>query len=272
MNGKTVLLTGGAGGLGRSTARYLAEKGWHVFAADFNKEALAALQGLDGITPVYLDVTDPSSLLKVRETVEQQTSGLDGLVNFAGILAMGSMIEMDEDVLGRVLDINVVGTYRTNRTFFSLVLKRKGRIVVMSSETGWQSGGPFNGAYAMSKHALEAYADSLRRELMFLDVPVIKIQPGPFRTAMVSGIEEQVRAAKEASTYFGGILQKMEALVVQEYEKANDPVLLAQVVYQALTTDQPKAAYSVKPDPQRKFMELLPTRLADRLMRKALGP
>lgn len=70
-----------------------------------------------------------------------------------------------------------------------MLSSRKGRIVNISSETGWMSGGPFNGAYASSKHAIEAYSDSLRRELALLDMPVIKIQAGPFKTDMVKSIE-----------------------------------------------------------------------------------
>jgi NAD(P)-dependent dehydrogenase (short-subunit alcohol dehydrogenase family) len=150
------------------------------------------------------------------------------------------------------------------------VLARKGRIVNISSETGWQSGMPFNGAYAMSKHAIEAYSDSLRRELMFVDVPVIKIQPGPFRTAMVTGIEPAFTRAAEASTHFKDMLNRIKHVTLKEQAKAHDPVLLAAVVYRALTTRHPRAAYSVKPDLQRAALSLLPARVADPLLKLAL--
>src|SRR5699024_11538306 len=60
-----------------------------------------------------------------------------------------------------------------------------------SSETGPQHGMPMNGPYAMSKHAVEAYADSLRRELMFLGIDVVLVQPGPFRTGMTASIRRR---------------------------------------------------------------------------------
>jgi NAD(P)-dependent dehydrogenase (short-subunit alcohol dehydrogenase family) len=129
---------------------------------------------------------------------------------------------------------------------------------------------PFNGAYAMSKHAIEAYSDSLRRELMFLDVPVIKIQPGPFRTAMVTGIEPAFTRAAEASTYFKDMLKRIKHLTLKEQAKAHDPVLLAEVVHRALVTRHPRAAYSVKPDLQRAALSLLPARVADPLLKLAL--
>ena len=123
----------------------------------------------------------------------------------------------------------------------------------------------------MSKHAIEAYSDSLRRELMFLDVSVIKIQPGPFRTEMVAGIDRSFTRATEASTYFKDMLTRLKHMAANEQAKAHDPALVAEVVHTALTTPHPSAAYSVKPDPQRAALNLLPTRAADALLKLVLG-
>jgi NAD(P)-dependent dehydrogenase (short-subunit alcohol dehydrogenase family) len=269
MKRNTVLVTGGAGGLGASTARYLAQRSWQVFAADSDATALRGIAEEPNVTAVPLDVTDPASIEAARTVVAGACDGLDGVVNFAGILAVGSVIEIESEKIRRVLDVNVMGTVRVNQALFPLVLARKGRIVNISSETGWQSGMPFNGAYAMSKHAIEAYSDSLRRELMFLDVPVIKIQPGPFRTAMVTGIEPAFTRAAEASVYFKDLLNRLKHLTLKEQAKAEDPALLAEVVHRALTTRHPRAAYSVKPDLQRTALGLLPARVADPLLKLA---
>lgn len=268
---KTVFITGGAGGLGGATARYLAERDWEVFAADFVEEALAVIGKEKHITPVKLDVTDRGSVQAAADAVASQVDGLDGVVNFAGILAVGSLIELDESALHRVLDVNVMGTFRVNQALFPLVHARKGRIVNISSETGWQSGMPFNGAYAMSKHAIEAYSDSLRRELMFLDVPVIKIQPGPFKTEMVAGIESNFSRAAEESSYFHDLLTKLKSMTVQEQEKANDPQIIAETVHTALTSSYPWPAYSVKPDRQRAALNVLPDWVVDPMLKLVLG-
>lgn len=271
MDEKTVFITGAAGGLGSSTARALAERDWRVFAADLDGEALRELGREPKITPVPLDVTDGASIATARAVVARECDGLDGVVNFAGILAVGSVIELDAETIRRVLDVNVMGTVRVNQALFPFVLARKGRIVNISSETGWQSGMPFNGVYAMSKHAIEAYSDSLRRELMFLGVPVIKIQPGPFRTAMVAGIERSFTRAAETSVHFGDLLRRIMHVAVKEQGKAHDPALLAEVVCEALTARRPRLAYSVKPDVQRSALNLLPAGVADRLLKLALG-
>jgi NAD(P)-dependent dehydrogenase (short-subunit alcohol dehydrogenase family) len=272
MSERTAFITGGAGGLGASAARYLAERGWRVFAADLDAEALGVIGAEPNVTPVPLDVTDAASVEAARRGVEEATDGLDGVVNFAGILAVGSMVEMAEETLARVVDVNVMGTFRVNRALFPLVLARKGRIVNISSETGWQSAMPFNGAYGMSKHAIEAYSDALRRELMFFGIPVVKIQPGPFKTAMVSAIEPAFDRAVEQSTYFEKTLERLKQLSMKEQEKAHDPVLIAETVHRALTAARPRAAYSVKPDPMRVALNLIPARAADRLLKRTLKP
>jgi len=270
-NQRAVFITGGAGGLGGATAKYLGEQGWRVFAADCVEETLARIGKERNVTPVHVDVTDVASVKAAARSVARRVDGLDGVVNFAGILAVGSLIEISEDALHRVLDVNVMGTFRVNRTLFPLVLARKGRIVNMSSETGWQTGMPFNGPYGMSKHAIEAYSDSLRRELMFLGVPVIKIQPGPFKTEMVAGIERQFSRAAKESSHFGKLLRILTSMTLAEQEKAHDPILIAKTVHLALTARHPAAAYSVKPDPARVAMNLLPDRFADALLAWVVG-
>lgn len=270
-NQQAVFITGGAGGLGGATAKYLGEQGWRVFAADCAEEALARIGAERNVTPIHMDVTDAASVQAAARSVARRVDGLDGVVNFAGILTVGSLIEISEDALRRVLDVNVMGTFRVNRTLFPLVLARKGRIVNMSSETGWQTGMPFNGPYGMSKHAIEAYSDSLRRELMFLGVPVIKIQPGPFKTEMVAGIERQFSRAAKESSHFGKLLRTLTLMTLAEQEKAHDPLLIAKTVHVALTARPPAAAYSVKPDPARVAMNLLPDRLGDALLKWVVG-
>lgn len=271
MSQKTAFITGGAGGLGSATTDYLVEHGWHVFAADFDKKLLANMENKQNITPVFIDVMDMASVEAALEVVKKSVDGLDAIINFAGILAVGSMVDIEEATMNRVLNVNVMGTFRVNRVFFPMVNERKGRIVNISSEVGWQSGAPFNGAYACSKHAVEAYSDSLRRELALLDVSVIKIQPGPFKTEMVGSIGSNFAKAIEATSYFKEVLTRMKGMAIRAGGKGSDPTLLASVIHEALTTKSPKPAYSVKPDPMRSMLEYIPTRSADTLLKKVLS-
>ncbi|RZV50398.1 MAG: SDR family NAD(P)-dependent oxidoreductase, partial [Deltaproteobacteria bacterium] len=199
MTKKTALVTGAGGGLGHATAERLLAGGWKVFAADISTDLLRTSMHDPDAVPVVMDVTSQQSVQSACDAVLSQTDRLDGIVNFAGVIGVGSLTDIPEERLARILDINVMGTYRVNKTFLPLVEAAKGRIVNLSSETGWQSAAPFNGPYAMSKHAIEAYSTALRRELALLGIKVITIQPGAFRTHMVAGIEDAFTAA-EAET------------------------------------------------------------------------
>jgi len=264
----TALITGGANGLGLRTAEYLAEHGWTVFAADISQQALDDLP--NPLIPVHMDVTDPASIEAAFDIINQKADGLDGIVNCAGILVVGSLIDVPEEDLRSILDVTLLGTYRVNKAFYPLVERRKGRIINMSSETGWQTTAPFNGPYGICKHGIEAYSDALRRELIFRGIKVIKIQPGGFKTDLVTGIETTFKKAIAVSTYFKDMVTRHMHLAVAEVGKARDPILVARTIHKALTVPRPKAAYSVKPDPLRSFLSYLPTALTDALIYRAL--
>jgi NAD(P)-dependent dehydrogenase (short-subunit alcohol dehydrogenase family) len=262
---KTALVTGGGGGLGHATVERLVANGWKVFAADISKDMLRSSMHDPDVVPVVMDVTKNESIDSAYDAVASQTDRLDGIVNFAGVMGVGSLTDIPEERLARILDINVMGTYRVNKKFLPLVEAAKGRIVNISSETGWQSAAPFNGPYAMSKHAIEAYSTALRRELALLDIKVVTIQPGAFRTEMVAGIERAFTAAEAETPKFATVLRKLKALAGKEIESARDPDILAQVIETALTAKRPKPVYSVKPDKLRSALEALPLRASDGL-------
>ena len=269
---KIALITGATGGMGLVTAKLLADNGWVVFAADNNVEALERIENHAGIVPIFIDVSQRNSVEEAFKEYSQKHQHLDAIINFAGILRVGSISEMKEADLEQLLNINVLGTFRVNQVFIPLLKKSsKGRIINISSETGWQSGGPFNGAYAMSKHAIEAYSDSLRRELMLINIPVIKIQPGPFKTDMVKSIEMSFSKAIESTVDFKAPLTKTKELALKEQVKAHSPAIIAQTVLAALNANKPKASYSVKADYSRTLLEYFPTAWADWVLKKVLA-
>ncbi len=270
---KTAFVTGAAGGLGFALTRLLADRGWQVYAGDSDQRALDALSCQHNIVPVNIDVTNADSVQRAFNIVSAQVEKLDAVVNFAGILRVGALIEIDEDALQRLLDINLMGTYRVNKAFFPLVKQTggQGRIVNISSETGWHTASPFNGPYAMSKYGIEAYCDALRRELSIFNIPVICIQPGPFKTSLVANTVDGFQQAASQSEHYSSQLMKFGEMVDEANKKAQSPDVLAQVIYKALTTSKPKHRYSVKADPGRSFLEWLPMSVGDGLFRKLLS-
>jgi NAD(P)-dependent dehydrogenase (short-subunit alcohol dehydrogenase family) len=265
MTKRTALITGAGGGLGHAVVERLVMNGWKVFAADISKDLLRSSIHDPDVVPIEMDVTNGDSIRSAYDAIASYTDHLDGIVNFAGIMGVGSLTDIPEERLARILDINVMGTYRVNKKFFPLVEAAKGRIVNISSETGWQSAAPFNGPYAMSKYAIEAYSTALRRELALLGIKVVTIQPGPFRTSMVEGIERAFTQAENETTKFAGVIRTLKGLAGKQIKSAHDPDILAQVIETALTAKRPKPVYSVKADRARSALEKLPLRAVDRV-------
>jgi len=267
---RTVVVTGAAGGLGSATVHRLAGQGWRVFAADLDGPALRGLAG-ERVVPVAVDVTDDASVAAMADRVRQQAPTLDALVTFAGIVGVGPLVELDEADVQRVLDVNVLGTYRCVRRLFPLLHQAGGRIVLLSSETGWQPAMPFNGPYAMSKHAVEALGDSLRRELALVGVSVVKLQPGAFRTGMVASLMDRFERLAEDSAHYQRVLLAARRRIPQEERRAGDPADLAALVDRVLTARRVRPAYRINTNPRSAALSRLPDRVVDAMLAAALG-
>ena len=261
---KTVLFTGATGGLGSCCIRRLAERGWTVFACGTRTDRLQDLAKEEAVIPIVMDVTDLQSVQQARATVMTHTLSLDAVVNFAGTAAFGSLVEGDPATqCERLLDLNVLGTVRVNRVFFDLVERGQGRIINCSSSAGWMKAQPFGGPYVLSKRALEAYNDSLRRELMYIDIPVIKIQPGTFRTNIGRGVQEDFDGTLAGTEHYDYVLRKMKPMMDFIFRHARDPEAVARVVVRALESRHPKSRYRVGSGLLLSLLELLPEPCVD---------
>ncbi len=266
---KTVVITGATGGLGMATTLFLAERGWKVFALDLDCERLEKIRA-ENIIPVQVDVTDQGSVRQAVEEVRKSTDALDGIINFAGILLMGSVIEKPAEDLQRILEINLLGMYRINRSFFPMLEQGKGRIVNVSSEVGVLSPAPFMGFYTLSKHAVEIYSDALRRELKFLGIPVIKIRPGAFRTSMQGGVIGLFEQTRDSSELFRDNIERGRSMAEQGIGGAKDPAVLSGIIHKALTVRKPRLVYKVNLNRKLQFLSALPRRWQDLIYHRVL--
>lgn len=107
---KQAVVTGAAGGLGGAAALFLAEKGWKVFALDFQE--MNAIH--PNIIPIKVDVSKDESVEAAAAEIRNHTTHLDAIVNFAGILLIGSAVELPSEEMHRIMNINYLGTYRIN--------------------------------------------------------------------------------------------------------------------------------------------------------------
>lgn len=176
-----ILVTGATSGIGEHTARALAKDGHRVFATGRSPEKLERLRR-DGLETLRLDVADPRSVEEAAETVRARCGALDVLVNNAGYGEMGPLEALPPERVEAMFETNVLGAARTLRAFApAMRARRRGRIVQISSVLGSMSM-PGHGAYAATKHALEAMSAALRLELAPFGVGVHVIAPGSIDT------------------------------------------------------------------------------------------
>jgi NAD(P)-dependent dehydrogenase (short-subunit alcohol dehydrogenase family) len=261
-----VLVTGAAGGLGTSLCDLLAASGDAVFATDVDLDALRPLRGMPGVVPLRMDVTSAREVARVRKRIEASTDGLDGIACCAGVFTASALVEADERAMGRVLDINAMGAFRVVQAFFTLLKQRSGTVVLIGSESS-RCVMPFNGPYTVSKCALQAYADALRRELMFVGMRVVVVQPGAMRTPLLGGALAMFGAGKKDRTLFPAELDLVRRMLSREWEKGMEPADVARVVVRALHSRRPRAIYRVGNDPFRGMLAMLPAAWTDALIR-----
>ena len=264
------LVTGATSGLGKEIAIRLSESGWCVFACGRNEKALVEIKKTTYCHPLKMDVVDQDSINEALEEVLKVTDHLNAIINFSGIQKMSSLIEGDINIIKQSLDVNLLGMARVNKTFFPLIKKCNGIIINCSSECGWMTPQPFNGSYTLSKYAVEAYNDSLRRELMFLDIPVIKIQPGSFKTAMHGKTLDSFDKLINSTKMYREVLEKMKGMMLIELKMANEPEALIEAVMKAVNDPHPRQKYRVKNSPLLEVIEVMHPMTVDRLYKKFL--
>ena len=245
---KAVLVTGASTGIGRKIAEDLAEQGYFVYAGARKQADLDALNEIDNIRAVKLDVTDPEQINAAVEAVRSGGLGLHGLVNNAGVFIGGPITEVSEDELIWLFDVNVFGVYRVTQAFAPLIIESKGRITTIGSISGILSG-TFASQYSMSKHAIEAFTDSLAREMERFDVQVSVIEPGNYDSKIAEsafGRMADKGYANEDSPY----AEDLEKFLSQGGDRSRykDPGEVSEAAMHALFAADPKRRYLVVPN------------------------
>ena len=266
-NNKKFIVSGAASGIGASIARNLVKRGHFVFACDLTECQTTEFQQY-----FKLDVTQSENIKDVIKKIHAITPSIDGIVNCAGIVKAGPLMELDCQELKDIFAVNVFGMFELTKASFPLLLRAKGRIVNISSFSG-KMAFPFMGPYAMSKHSVEAFSDSLRRELAPLGMFVSIIEPGKIRTPLIlKGQKIVEEKLGKVSDLFRERGIKFAAFDAQRVKlNALDPEIVAEKVYHALFAVKPKTRYLiVKHKWKTKLMMRLPARAIDKKLLKLI--
>ena len=245
---KAVLVTGASTGIGRNMAERLAKEGHFVYAGARKDKDLAELDAIENIKAVRLDVTRQADVDAAVALIREEGRGLWGLVNNAGVATSGPVAAMEDSDLSFVLGVNVNGVVRVTRAFIPLISESNGRIVTTGSIAGVLSR-PGGSAYSMSKHAMEAFADSLAGEMAPAGVQVSLIEPGSYKSRIRRTTVARIASNIEASG--GTISDEMKAQMKQAAEREvtlKEPDAVSDAALHALFSESPRRRYMVVPD------------------------
>ena len=180
---KTILITGGARGIGRATGAELAGRGWTPVLAD--------IEASDDV--LAMDVLDAAACEQAVATVLDRHGRLDAVWANAGIASFGPLALTDPGAWERTIEVNLLGVFRTVRAALPAVIEARGYVAVTASLASFAQA-PGMSSYSASKAGVEAMCNSLRLELAHHGVEVATIHPTWIDTDMVRESEQELRA------------------------------------------------------------------------------
>jgi len=281
---RAILVTGASTGIGRAAVLGLLEEGFRVFAGVRDEAAAARLReqapadARARLETLILDVTNPGHVHAAahRLDVELGATGLWGLFNNAGISVNGPIEYLGLDGVRRQLEVNVIGQVAVTQAMIPLLRRARGRIVTTGSVAGFIAL-PGLAPYAMSKHAMEAFSDSLRRELKPWGIHVSLLEPGAIATDIWQKGQRDADEAErdwspQAVEHYGPLIAALRKAAAMSERRASPTDVVTRAVVHAFTASKPRTRYRMGRDSGvQKVISMLPDHWADAVLMKALG-
>ncbi|MBI3566172.1 MAG: SDR family NAD(P)-dependent oxidoreductase [Elusimicrobia bacterium] len=259
---KIAFITGASSGIGREIARLLAERGARVFGTARDPRSADPIRGVEF---VRMDVTDDSSVSEAVARVAEAAGPIRFLVNNAGYSLMGALEETSVSEAREQFETNLFGVLRvTNAVLPDMRREGFGRIVNISSVLGFLPA-PYMGMYAASKHAVEGYTETLDHEVRRFGVRALLVEPAYTKTRFGG----KARFAKLSLDAYTDERRRLAAAAVQNVERGEDPRIVAEAVWTAMTAKSPRQRYPVgKAVALGRMRRFVPAGLFDKSFRK----
>jgi len=266
-NGRSVVITGAASGIGRAATLLFAAKGWKVIALDINEEGLQETVDLtDGgqVDTVQVDLSSGDSRAQAVEKIKEITGSLCALVNCAGIAVAAPVVGMSTSTLERQINVNLTSYIDLSTMLLDQLLetdsakiKIGGGVIINLSSTGGDHCLPWQGAYTATKYALEGFADSLRIEAMAANIPlrVVQVKPAGIHTPMVnnSGKLTQRYLEEHPDSVFKRAMSKLAAgggkRKSARVSKKKSPLGISSTSFMMYAEDVAQTIYAAAVDP-----------------------
>src|SRR5881394_929576 len=262
LKNKITLVTGVSSGIGREIAQLLAERGARVFGTVRNVRSASSIHGVELVS---MDVTEDASVNAAVQSIVQKAGPIQFLVNNAGYSFMGALEETSVAEARQQFDTNLFGVLRvTNAILPGMRQQGDGRIVNISSVLGFLPA-PYMGIYAASKHAVEGYTETLDHEIRRFGVRALLVEPAYTRTKLTGN----TKSAKITLDVYADERKRLTDAVQQNIERGDDPRMVAEAVWNALTAKSPRLRYPVgKGVALSRMRRFVPAGMFDKSFRK----
>ncbi len=275
---KYVLITGISSGIGFEICRHLISSGYNIIGTVRKEDDRLRLQDSfgDRLAVLNYDVTDYNAIERSTEKLKEILNGekLYSLINNAGIVVAGPLKLISDSGFEKQLSVNLLAHRKITNTYLPFMYQndknQKSKIIFISSISGMFAA-PFNGAYCISKHALECMIDVYRRELHVYNIDVVAIQPGPIKSKIWNKSKGSFEGFK--NTVYGKYVEKADKIIEHTELNAQDPLKISQLVGKILQTKDPKTRYLVHKNgfAFKMLSYYIPDKIVDRLIWKNLN-
>jgi short-subunit dehydrogenase len=272
---KTIFITGISSGIGKAAAAAFLKRGDCVIGTVRDENLVSELktQYPEKLLLVKIDLKNISTISELPEILKRLSiEKIDILINNAGVAIAAPFQFQDFSEITETITINVLAVMKLTQVLIPFLIKAEGARIVNISSVSGKNGTPFLAGYCASKHAIEGFSESLRRELNIYGIKVILIGPGSIKTPIWDKGFEKIKSLY-AHTIYKDSFDRFITFAMNEKQKALDPEEVVLDLFDASFSTSPKIRYAPVP---RKLMNwtlprLLPTRYFDYLSCRALG-
>lgn len=235
---KTILITGGSSGIGKTVGEFLQNKGYQVFGTSRNPERYKTSK----IPLIQMDVTQNASIKSAIDTVLEKAGHIDILINNAGAGITGPMEEIPEDAMKQNFNTNFFGPINVIKAVLPAMREQRGGLIINITSIAGYMGLPFRGVYSASKGALEIVTEAFRMELKPFNIQMTNVAPGDFATNIASG---RYHAPVIDDSPYKETYGKSLALMNTHVDSGKDPLLMAKAILKIINNSQVNVHYKV---------------------------
>lgn len=247
LNQRVALVTGSSSGIGHEIALVLARNGYFTFATMRDLQKISKLESIKdeenlSLEFVQLDVTNEESVRIAVQTIQDDKDRIDVLVNNAGYGLSGAFEDLSIDEIKTQFETNFYGLIRTTQAVLPIMRKQRSGIIVNISSGAGRFGYPMGSAYVSTKFAIEGLSESLSFEVEPFGIKVILIEPGMIRTNF-SSASVLAKKSLDPNSPYARIMKNMEKGIKQLLENASSSQLVANITFEAISSDKPRLRY-----------------------------